>query len=84
MSFDIKHSRFKSNPNWKLSFCEKLLGVKFNHKLTFDQQFKILGIKANAKLRALARFIQYMGLAKKNEFLFFCTIQLLSLNMDNS
>ena len=68
----------------KGGFCKKLLGVKFDHKLTFDQHFKILGKKANAKLRTLARFIQYMGLVKENEFLFSRTIQLLLANMDNS
>ena len=64
--------------------CEKLLGVKFDHKLTFDQDVKCFSKKANVKLKALAKFVPYMGLAKKNEFLFCRTIQLLSPNMDNS
>lgn len=47
------------------SFCEKLSSVKFDHHLTFDQHVK--------RLKAFARAIRYMGLAKKeikNEFFF--------------
>lgn len=38
----------------KHSLCEKLLGVKFDYKLTFDQRVKSLGKKANAKLKVSA------------------------------
>ena len=48
----------------KSSLCENHLGVKFYHQLTFDQDVKSLCRKANAKLRAFARVVRYMGLAK--------------------
>ena len=38
----------------KVSLCEKLLGIKFDHELTFDQYFKSLCKIANAKLKTLA------------------------------
>ena len=46
----------------KGSLCEKLLGVKFDYKLTFDYHVRK---KENAKLKTLAWFVPYMGLAKK-------------------
>ena len=41
--------------------CEKLLGFKFDHKLTFDQNVKSFGKKAIAKLKALARVVPNIG-----------------------
>ena len=49
----IANSLIKGSP------CE-LLGVKFDHKLTFDQYVNNLCKKANAKLKALVRFVPYM------------------------
>ena len=50
----IENSLIKDSP------CEKLLDVKFDHKLTFDQYVNNLCKKANAKLNALVRFVPYM------------------------
>ena len=36
---------------------KKRLGVKFDHKLTFDHYVKSLCKGANAKLKTLARFV---------------------------
>ena len=47
----------------KSSNCEKLLGVKIDTKLTFDDHIKDVQ-KNNNKLCAL-RFNTYMGLGKK-------------------
>ena len=69
MLFDVKYRRFKSNPNGEFidlsSLREKPFAVKFVNKLTFDQHVKRLCKRGNAKLKALARFFPYMGLAKK-------------------
>ena len=37
----------------KTSGCEKLLGIKIDHNLTFDEHVQSLCKKANNKLRAL-------------------------------
>ena len=47
------------------STCEKLLGVKFDYKLTFDDQISELCKKASRKIHALARVTPYMNIAKK-------------------
>ena len=44
---------------------KKLLGVKFNHKSTFDQHVKSLCKKGNVKLKVFGRLVPYMGLAEK-------------------
>ena len=49
----------------KSSTCEKLLGSKIDNKLNFDTHVKGLCMKANNKLRALARATPYMSLKKK-------------------
>ena len=46
--------------------CEKLFDVKFDHKLTFDQNFKSFGKKAKAKLKGLAGVLSYIVFAKIN------------------
>ena len=50
----------------KTSNCEKLLGVKIDYKLTFDEHVNSLCKKANSKLRALARTTPYMNIEKGN------------------
>ena len=55
----IKNSLIKS------SLCKNLLGVKFDHQLTFEQHVKSLCKKISAKLKIFAGAVQYMGLAKK-------------------
>ena len=47
------------------SDCEKMLGVKIDYKLNFDEHEKILCSKTNNKLRALERATPYMNVEKK-------------------
>ena len=47
------------------SICEKLLGVKIDSKLRFDDHIQDLCNKANRKLRALAPATPYMNLQKR-------------------
>ena len=49
----------------KTSTCEKLLGVKINNKLTFDNRVVNLCKKASNKLRALARATPYTTIEKR-------------------
>ena len=49
----------------KNSDCEKLLGVKFDSKLRFDQQITDLCRKASRKIHALARVTPFMNLSKR-------------------
>ena len=46
--------------------CEKLPGVKADHKVAFDQNIKSFGKEAKAKLKTLARVVPDIVLAKKN------------------
>ena len=43
------------------SKCEKLLGIKIDCKLSFDNHIENMSKKANAKLNALTRIAQYMN-----------------------
>ena len=47
------------------SDSEKMLGVKIDYKLIFDEHVKTLCSKVNNKLRALARTTPYMSVEKK-------------------
>ena len=47
------------------SDTEKLLGVKFDKKLTFDDHISDICKKTGKKISALARVTPYMGIAKK-------------------
>ena len=49
----------------KASDCEKLLGLKIDYKLNFENHVNSLYKKANSKLRALARATPYMNIEKK-------------------
>ena len=49
----------------KISECEKLLGVKFNNKLTFEKHITDICRKASRKIYALARIAQHMHLFKR-------------------
>ena len=49
----------------KTSTCEKLLSVKIDYKLTFDNHVSNLCKKANNKLRALVRATSYMTIEKR-------------------
>ena len=47
------------------SKCEKLLGVKFDYKLTFDSHASDLCKNASRKINALARVAPYMSISKR-------------------
>ena len=47
------------------SKCEKLLGIKIDCKLSFDDHIGNMCKKAGAKLNALTRVAQYMNTEKK-------------------
>ena len=47
------------------STCEKLLGVKFDYKLSFDDHISELSKETSRKIHALARLTSYMNMAKK-------------------
>ena len=47
------------------SDCEKILGIKIDCKLNFDEHVKIFCSKAKNKLRALVRATPYMSVEKK-------------------
>ena len=61
VSLNVKCLTFKL----KNSDCEKLLGVKFDSKLRFDQQITDLCRKASRKIHALARVTPFMNLSKR-------------------
>ena len=56
------------------SDTEKLLGVKFDKKLTFDDHISDICKKAVRKISALARVTPYMGIAKKRILMNACFI----------
>ena len=45
--------------------CEKLLGVEFDHKLTFNNDVSELRKNVKRKIHALARAAPYMGISKR-------------------
>ena len=47
------------------STCEKLLGVKLDYKLSFDDPISELSKETSRKIHALARLTSYMNMAKK-------------------
>ena len=47
------------------SGCEKLLGVKLNWKLSFDNHISDICKKACGKLNALVRIVPFIVLSKK-------------------
>ena len=49
----------------KNSKCEKLLGVKFDNKITFEKHMSDICRKACRKTYALARIAPYMDLSKR-------------------
>ena len=54
VNFDITNSK-----------SEKLLGVKFDHKLSFDDYISELCKKASRKIRALSRVASHMNISKR-------------------
>ena len=57
------------NVNIYNSKCEKLLGVKFDHKLIFDDHVSELCKKASRKVQALPRVTPYLNISKGTIFL---------------
>ena len=53
------------NINITNSTCEKLLGVRFDHKLAFDDLISELCKKASRKHDAVAKVIQYINIPNK-------------------
>ena len=47
------------------SGCEKLLGVKLDWKLNFDDHISDICKKARGKLNALVRIVPFIGLSKR-------------------
>ena len=67
--------------------CEKLLGVKFDHKLAFDRNIKSFCKKGKSKIKGVSQGCSIYCISEKvftNKFLFYCTIQLLPSNIDDS
>ena len=57
-NFDITNSK-----------SEKLLGVKFDHKLSFDDHISKLCKKASRKIHALSRVASYINISKRSIFI---------------
>ena len=71
--------------NVKNSREEKLLGVKIDSKLSFENHVSSLCKKASQKLHALARVVNFIDLAKRKSLMKaynIIPVQLLSLNLD--
>ena len=49
----------------KSSNCEKLLGIKINDKLTFNEHLNYIIDKASRKTKALSKVAPYMNESKK-------------------
>ena len=65
MSFDYEYKIQVGDSLITASDCEKLLGLKINYKLNFDNHVNSLCKKANNKLRALTRATPYMNIERK-------------------
>ena len=50
------------------SDTEKLLGMKFDKKLTFDDHISAICKKAGRKISALARVTPYLGIEQRNAY----------------
>ena len=51
------------------SKCQKLLGIKIDHKLTFNAHIDEICKKAGQKMNALSRVIPYMNITKRRSLL---------------
>ena len=60
-----KYSIRVHNADIKSSKCEKLLGIKIDNKLTFDEHVSSICSKASQKLNALARAGNFMTLVQR-------------------
>ena len=51
------------------SKCEKLLGIKIDHNLTFNAHIDEICKKASQKMNALSRIVPYMNITKRRTLL---------------
>ena len=51
------------------SKCEKLLGIKIDHKLTFNAHIDEICKKTGQKMNSLSRVIPYMNITKRRSLL---------------
>ena len=51
------------------SKCEKLIGIKIDHKLVFNAHIVEISLKAGQKMNVLSRVIQYMNITKRRTLL---------------
>ena len=49
--------------------CDKLLGIKIDHKLAFNAHIVAISETAGQKMNVLSRVIQYMNIAKRRTLL---------------
>ena len=75
--FDITNTwRCAQRSLWTNSTCEKLLGINFDQKLTFDDYIFELCKKASRKIHAIVRVTPQMDLSKERIFMnAFCNSQ---------
>ena len=66
-SSNVKTSIMIENKQIRNSSCEKLLGVFFNSKLTFQSYLDNIYKKASQKLNAISRITPYMNYNKKKD-----------------
>ena len=67
--------------------CEKLLGIKVDYGLKFENYLSGVIKKASNKINALSKVTPFMNLSKKenvNEFFLYVAIQLFSTSVDMS
>ena len=87
LSKDESSEIYKEDSIVESSTYEKLLGIKIDSKLRFDDHIQHLCNKADRKLQALARATSYVNLQKEKSFnasLFQHTFQLLSVDLGAS
>ena len=68
-SKDDKVNKIVENHKLFISPCEKLLGIRFDSKLTFDAHINNICRKGGLQLNVLARIAPYMDLNKKRYLL---------------
>ena len=68
-SYHKQHRQFTGNIDISNTTCRKPAGVKFDHKLTFDDPIFELCKKARRKIHPSARVKPYMNLSKKRIFM---------------
>ena len=67
-SIDDKVNTIAENQKICKSACEKLLGVRFDSKLTFEAHINDICKKAGLVLNALGRITSYMDLKESDSY----------------